>query len=148
MISIEEMSVQDLEIIKDILTNDFDDFWTYSVFKNELLNENSRYIMAKTQDQIVGFAGIWKSVDDVHITNIAVKKDFRRSGIASKLLDKLIQMSRLENVNSITLEVKSINIAAINLYLKYGFEKVGARKNYYKGTQDALIMTLKMEVYK
>ena len=141
MINIEKMTIQDLELIKDILETDFDGFWTYSVFKSELENENSRYIAAKIDNQIVGFAGIWKSVDDVHITNIVTKKDFRQKGIGKALLDKLIQISKQENINAVTLEVRHTNIPAINFYLKHGFKKVGLRKNYYKNQDDAILMT-------
>ena len=64
-IKIETMNVSDLDSIAHILLTDFDDFWNYSVFKSELLNPNSTYIVAKLENNIVGFAGIWKAVDDI-----------------------------------------------------------------------------------
>ena len=67
------MLYSDLENIKPILNTDFDDFWSYNILNSELKNLNSSYIVAKNfNNEILGFAGIWKSVDDVHITNIAV----------------------------------------------------------------------------
>ena len=77
-IQIFRMTISDLEEIQDTLLLDFDDFWNVNTFKEELLNSNSKYIMAKINDKIVGFAGIWKAVDDVHITNIVTSKNFRR----------------------------------------------------------------------
>ena len=141
-VEISIMSVSDLELIKDSLLTDFDDFWSYNTFKNELLNPNSKYIIAKTNNEIVGFAGLWKSVDDVHITNIVTAKNFRRQNIGSLLLSNLIKMAKSEkNITSITLEVNSNNLAAQKLYEKFGFKVVGLRKKYYNNIDDAIIYT-------
>lgn len=139
--NISPMTFSDLESIKDILTTDFDDFWTYSILYSELKNPNSLYFVAKCENEIVGFAGIWKSVDDIHITNIVTKKSKRRKGIASKLLEHLINVSKKENLSSLTLEVNEKNTNAIYLYEKYHFQKIGIRKNYYGQTDNAVIMT-------
>ena len=135
------MTDYDLSLIKDILIDDFDDFWTYDVLQEELNNPNSEYFVAKLENNILGFAGIWKAVDDVHITDIVVKKSNRQTGIGSKLLEKLIQTAKSQNFNSITLEVNEHNQPAINLYLKYGFKNVGFRKKYYGNKDNAIIMT-------
>ena len=141
-IKISNMTLLDLECISDILQSDFDDFWNVTTFKSELLNPNSKYIVAKLDNSIVGFAGIWKSVDDVHITNIVVNKIFRKKNIGSLMLSKLIELAKLEpNISSITLEVNSNNIAAIKLYEKFGFKVVGLRKKYYNNIDDAIIYT-------
>lgn len=141
-INVSKMCLSDLNEIKDTLFSDFDDFWNINVFKSELLNPNSKYIIAKIGNQIVGYAGIWKSVDDVHITNIVTAKKFRRQNIGSILLLNLIEMAESENgISSITLEVNSNNIPAQKLYKKFGFKVVGLRKKYYKNTDDAIIMT-------
>lgn len=140
IIEISDMTFDDFKLIEPIYNTQFDDFWSLANLKSELENPNSRCIVAKSNHQIVGFAGIWFSVDDAHITNIVVHKDFRHKGIGSMLLEKLIELAK--NKNSLTLEVNTKNEYAINLYLKYGFENLGIRKKYYKGTQDAYIMTL------
>ncbi len=141
-IEIFRMTISDLELIKESLLLDFDDFWSFNTFKNELLNPNSKYIVAKINNEIVGFGGIWKAVDDVHITNIVTAKKFRRQNIGSILLSNLIEMSKSEiGITSITLEVNSNNIPAIKLYEKFGFKKVGLRKKYYNNIDDAVIYT-------
>lgn len=140
-LEIYNMTDYDLSLIKDILIDDFDDFWTYDVLQEELNNPNSEYFVAKLENNILGFAGIWKAVDDVHITDIVVKKSNRQTGIGSKLLEKLIQTAKSQNFNSITLEVNEHNQPAINLYLKYGFKNVGFRKKYYGNKDNAIIMT-------
>lgn len=140
-LEIYNMTYYDLSLIKDILIDDFDDFWTYDVLQEELNNPNSEYFVAKLENNILGFAGIWKAVDDVHITDIVVKKSNRQTGIGSKLLEKLIQTAKSQDFNSITLEVNENNLPAINLYLKYGFKNVGFRKRYYNNKDNAIIMT-------
>lgn len=141
-IKFENMTVSDLDNIKDILYTDFDDFWSYNIFKSELENENSKYIVAKLNSEIIGFAGIWQVMDEAHITNIVTKKNFRNLGIGSLLLEKLINICKnQENINSVTLEVNEDNIIAQKLYEKFNFKNLGKRKNYYNG-KAAIIMTL------
>ena len=141
-IAILQMNISDLDKIAPILLTEFDDFWSVDVFKSELLNPNSKYVVAKKENEIIGFAGIWKAVDDIHITNIVVKKSSRNKGIGSIILEQLIEFSKLEkNINSITLEVNVKNIPAQKLYEKFGFENVGIRKRYYNNIDDAIIYT-------
>lgn len=135
------MTLSDLDSISNILTYEFDDFWNYSVFKSELENENSKYVVAKLNNEIIGFGGIWFSVDDIHITNIVVKKTYRNQKIGSLILNTLINMCKNKVQKSITLEVNSSNIPAQKLYQKFGFKTAGIRKKYYNNTEDAIIMT-------
>lgn len=141
-IVINRMTLSDLLKIKDVLTYEFDDFWTYSIFQKELENPNSQYFVAIINEEIVGFAGIWKSLDEMHITNIVTKISKRHIGIASKLLEKLIETSKNEKSTLLTLEVNENNSNAIKLYKKYYFKKIGLRKNYYGQNKNAVIMTL------
>jgi ribosomal-protein-alanine N-acetyltransferase len=140
-IKINKMNLSDLDKISDKLISEFDDFWNYNVFKSELENENSKYIVATENDEIVGFAGIWIAIDEAHITNIVTKKSYRNKGIGNLLLENLINLSCSLNLNSITLEVKESNIPAIKLYEKFDFKNLGIRKNYYNNCENAIIMT-------
>lgn len=137
---ISTMTLDDFNIIEPILNTEFDDFWSPQNLKSELLNLNSKYIVAKQNGEIIGFAGIWFSVDDVHITNIVVKKSYRHQGIGKALLEQLIFMAKVKD--SLTLEVNTKNSNAIKLYEKYNFKTLGIRKKYYAGVEDAYIMTL------
>lgn len=143
-IKISKMIIDDLNKISPVLLTEFDDFWNYNIFKSELENENSKYVVAKNNDEIVGFAGIWISIDEAHVTNIVTKKYLRKNGIGSTLLEELINLSKNLNLVSITLEVNENNLDAIKLYEKFGFEKLGIRKKYYNNTDNALIMTKKL----
>ena len=128
-LEIYNMTLEDLKLLKDNLTTDFDDFWSYEILQNELNNPNSEYFIAKQNNEILGFAGIWKSIDDVHITDIVVKKIYRKKHIGSALLQKLIDTAKEQNFKSITLEVNENNLPAINLYTKFLFKQLGIRKN-------------------
>lgn len=75
---INKMNLADLEKISTNLINDFDDFWNINILKSELENKFSQYIVAKYNDEIVGFAGIIDTVEQFEITNIVVKKNYRR----------------------------------------------------------------------
>lgn len=137
------MTLHDLNQIADILVSDFDEFWSYNILKDELIAENSTYIVAKFNKKIVGLAGIKLMLDEADIMNIVVKKDFRNQGIGSSLLKKLIDLSHELNLTSITLEVMEENYSAIHLYKKFGFEPIGIRKNYYKN-KNGFIMAKKL----
>ncbi|HIT70648.1 MAG TPA: ribosomal protein S18-alanine N-acetyltransferase [Candidatus Scatovivens faecipullorum] len=145
MIEIREMKFEDYENIKDKLQKEFDEFWTPSILKSELESKNSKYIVALKGKEVVGFAGIIILPDGTEVTNIVTKKVERKKGIGKLLLDKLINMTITEKKEVISLEVNEKNIIAINLYKNFGFEKVGRRKKYYNGIDDAIIMTKKIK---
>lgn len=144
MIEIKEMKLEDFEEIKDILQTEFDEFWKPNILKSELESELSKYIVAKINNVIVGFAGIIILPDDVEITNIVTKKIERKKGIGKLLLDKLIEMAKETKKETISLEVNEKNIPAIKLYKKFDFKEVGIRKKYYNGIDNAIIMTKKI----
>ena len=139
-IIIEDMNLSHLDSIKEVLETDFDDFWNYNVFKTELENKNSKYIVAKINNKIVGFAGISIVLDTADITNIVVKKCVRGNGISTLLLTYIIEIAKSNNCNTINLEVNCNNLVAINLYKKFDFVQVGLRKDYYNG-QDGLLFS-------
>ena len=141
MIKITEMTFEDFEKIKEKLQTDFDEFWTPSILKSELESDLSKYVVAKNDEKIVGFAGVIILPDDVEITNIVTKKQERKKGIGKLLLDKLIEIAKQTGKDNISLEVNEKNIVAINLYKNAGFQEVGIRKKYYNGIDNAIIMT-------
>lgn len=137
------MNMSDLEEIKDILVSDFDDFWTYSILKDELNCSSSHYIVARLNNETVGFGGIKVVLDSADIMNIVVKKNFRNLGIGTSILNEIIALCSSLNLSSITLEVRKDNEYAISLYKNFGFETLGVRKKYYNGI-DGFIMEKKI----
>lgn len=99
-------------------------------------DDEHKYLVAKEGDKIVGYIGIEDIAGEKHIINMAVHPDFRRQGTGKKLIEKIINQQEV-----FFLEVRVSNQAAISLYQKYGFQKVGLRKAYYQdNAEDALIM--------
>lgn len=143
-ITITNMTLSDLDSIKSILETDFDNFWNYNVFKSELENQNSRYIVAKINDTIVGFAGFITLYDEADISNIVVNKNYRHLGIGTLLLKDLIVLAKSQNLLALNLEVKSSNIFAINLYKNLHFTECGLRRKYYNNLEDAILMRLSL----
>ncbi|MBN1188245.1 MAG: ribosomal protein S18-alanine N-acetyltransferase [Dehalococcoidales bacterium] len=93
-------------------------------------------------ENITGFIGLWLMVDESHIINIAVKESDRGNGIGELLLISGIDLSIKLKASVVTLEVRTSNTIAQNLYQKYGFSQMGVRKGYYTDNkEDALIMT-------
>lgn len=121
---INEMTLFDFEEIKDILESEFDNFWKPSILENELKSDSSKYIVAKENGIIVGFAGILITPINTEIMNIVTKKSDRKKGIGTLLLDRLIEMTKEVKKDSISLEVNELNVPAISLYEKAGFEIV------------------------
>ena len=116
--------------------------WSKESFLNELSNDLARYYSVFDENgNLVAYAGCWQILEEVHITNIAVSPDFRRQKIGERLLIHIIDDCYKNKAKYITLEVRVSNLAAINLYKKYGFKSLGVRKGYYQNNnEDALIM--------
>lgn len=140
-IKISTMMLNDLEQIKENLQTDFDDFWNFEIFKEELANTNSMYLVLKYENEIVSLGGIKIILDEADIMNIVTKKDKRNQGFAKFLLNKLITMAKEQNCKTITLEVNENNLPAIKLYKDFKFKEIGKRKNYYKNGDTAILMT-------
>lgn len=91
---------------------------------------------------IIGFSGIWVLSDESHITNIAVRTAYQRQGIGELLLIATVDLTMKLKASIMTLEVRASNIAAQNLYSKYGFTQVGVRRGYYlDNREDGILMS-------
>lgn len=136
-ISVEE----DANAIARIEDEAFSVPWSVDSFKNAIKSQNYIYITAFDDDMIVGYAGCTVVGEEGDITNIAVDKKYRRSGIGETLLKKLLAEADRSGITQIFLEVRESNIAAQALYSKAGFEKIGVRRNFYqKPIEDAYLM--------
>ncbi|WAW14664.1 ribosomal protein S18-alanine N-acetyltransferase [Peptostreptococcus equinus] len=136
------MKSDDINGVHEVEVSCFSDPWSLSAFKDELKNKLARYIVAENEDgKIVAYIGAWYILDEAHITNVAVHKDFRGQKIGDEMMCKFIEKCERDRLASITLEVRKSNIVAQNLYKKYGFLNGGLRKEYYgDNKEDALIM--------
>ncbi|HIQ89596.1 TPA: ribosomal protein S18-alanine N-acetyltransferase [Candidatus Galligastranaerophilus faecipullorum] len=116
--------------------------WSRDSFAAEIDNQISDYNCAVAQSgQIAGYMGLWKIIDEGHVTNLAIHPDFRRKGAAKVLLLNALDECYREKIKYLTLEVRVSNLGAIKLYESFGFKSLGLRKKYYQNNnEDALIM--------
>ena len=116
--------------------------WSRDSFVAELNNQISSYrCIVNNEKRCVAYMGIWKIVDEAHVTNLSVHPDYRNRKFAHRLLLESIDECYKSKIKYITLEVRVSNKNAIHLYEKFGFKSLGIRKNYYQdNNEDALIM--------
>lgn len=121
--------------------------WSRNMLAEELDNLLSAFLVAlDDNDKVVGYAGVQIILDEGYITNVAVRPECRRQGIAAKLLQVFLDFAKANKLAFLTLEVRASNYDAIALYGSRGFRSVGRRKNYYEHPkEDAIIMTLEFD---
>ena len=140
-VTVEKMNSFNILGVKEISDLSFSSPWSLLSMEKELINKNAIYIVVKLGSKVVAFGGMWIIFDEGHITNIAVHPDFRRNNFGDTVVENLIKIAKDKNIASLTLEVRSSNIAAINLYKKHNFSVEGIRKNYYQSPrEDGYIM--------
>ncbi len=133
---------EDAEQIAEVEKACFSTPWSYESLNHDI-KENRRaiYIAAEIDGKICGYAGLWKILDEGHITNVAVFPEYRRRGIARAMLEALIDEAAKQGVERFTLEVRAGNDAAKKLYAGMSFLEAGVRRGYYEDNgEDALIM--------
>jgi ribosomal-protein-alanine N-acetyltransferase len=139
---IRRMNLNDIEKVMKIELEAFSQPWTFESFFNEISNNNlAYYFVIEKDNEIIGYLGMWKIIDEGHITNIAIDKEYRKMGYGHILVYESIEFMKNDGVTSFTLEVRVTNNPAIKLYEKMGFTRAGIRKKYYQDNgEDALIM--------
>jgi ribosomal-protein-alanine N-acetyltransferase len=147
--TLREMRLDDIEEIHAMEMRIFPTPWALSSYRFEVeKNRASTPLLIETinvngESQIAAYIVTWLLVDEMHIANIAVDSDFRRMGLARRMLRHVLTKAALDGVQTANLEVRAGNQAAQALYAKMGFELVGRRKHYYQDNgEDALLMSL------
>ena len=117
--------------------------WTREMYLAECANPDvSHFFLARDlSGRLVGFCAFWRILDELHINNLAVLPDYRRQGIGSALLDRVLAEGQRLGAAHATLEVRQSNDAAVQLYERWGFRVAGVRRHYYtKPDEDALLL--------
>lgn len=145
-----EMTLDDIDEVLEIEQRSFPTPWSKRLFLKELHSEFSKIFLAKSnllgKQKVLGYISIWLVSKEVHILNLACHPDFRRSGVATSLIEHSLSFSFQIGARRAFLDVRETNHAALFLYKKYGFKPIGIRKGYYSDTQeDAIVMVLEME---
>ena len=137
------MNGDHLNEVAELERNCFTTPWSRNMLVEELENDCAAFLVAlDDQDRVVGYAGLLVVLDEGYITNVAVRPECRRSGIAGKLLQVFLDFAQAHHLAFLTLEVRASNYGAIALYGSRGFRGMGRRKNYYEHPrEDAIIMT-------
>ncbi len=139
---IEDMRIEDIPAVQLVENASFPLPWPANAFRHELTqNKNAHYLVAKEGDHIVGYAGLWLSLDEAHITTFAVLPEYRRRKIGERMLLSIFERAERLGAEWLTLEVRASNLPAQRLYEKYGFRPAGIRRRYYSdNNEDAIIM--------
>lgn len=141
-INIRSMRIEDLNQVMKIEKSVFAYPWPREAFLTYLFSSQPNvYIVAEKQEILLGYAAAHKKDSRFHLVNMAVKNSWQRSGIGSKLLDKIFQLGREESLSEVFLEVRESNQAAISFYEKHNFTREALRRNYYtNNNENAIIM--------
>ena len=140
---IEPMRRRHLRSIMTIESQVYPKPWTLTVFHSELDGVRTgqrHYVVARIDGEIVGYGGMLFVADEAHVTNIAVDPNRHRHGLGTQLLAALARSAVERGCRSLSLEVRVSNVAAQELYRRFGFAPAGLRKNYYENVEDAIVM--------
>jgi ribosomal-protein-alanine N-acetyltransferase len=142
-IEFRKLKLRDLTAIEEIERSSYPTPWSRSMFAGELAKPSSICLAANDVEanRLVGYLIISRYVDAWHVMNIAVAEDYRRRKIATRLIERLFEVTSGDGRRGYTLEVRVSNEAAIRLYESLGFKARGVRRGYYTDNrEDALIM--------
>ena len=120
-----------------------DDRWTARMYWSELAQLDTRlYLVAVEGEQVVGYAGLCDYPDEAFVQTIAVASPHQRRGLGAGLLQALLDEAERRGQRRVLLEVRADNNRAIALYERFGFQRTGVRRDYYKPSgADAVVMT-------
>ena len=139
----------DLDAILDVERSAYDFPWSKNIFEKCLDHEYNSSVL-ECDDQIVGYIIMLTVLQEAHILNFCIAPDFQRRRYGAFLLRTVIDHASSSGVKQFFIEVRQSNQAAINLYKKEGFQKVGLRKDYYPAPagqrEDALIFVNKLSL--
>lgn len=131
MITISPMKDKDIPAVVTIEKNSFNYPKPESVFRED----EHKYLVAKDEEKVVGYIGVERILDEVHIINMAVDPGYRGKGVGKRLMQHVLNEDEV-----FFLEVRVSNESAKKIYQKYGFEVVSTREGYYADGEDAYVM--------
>ncbi|MGE5676186.1 MAG: ribosomal protein S18-alanine N-acetyltransferase [Mycobacterium leprae] len=142
-IAIFPMTPADLDGVMEVEQLSFLTPWSREAFAGELMQTYTIYLVAREGDRVVAHGGMHVIWDEAHITNIAVRPEYRGRGLGEQMMLELLGRATARGVTRVTLEVRVTNTPARRLYEKLGFVTApgAVRKGYYSDTgEDAIVM--------
>lgn len=144
---LQRMTVADLPEVTLIEESQYSFPWTRGNFLDSIESGYDTWILRdKDSHRLLGYFLLMHAVDESHLLNITVHAREEGRGYCRTMLDKVVTLSRDCGMNSVLLEVRPSNTRALNIYLRYGFTRIGTRRNYYPAPdnrrEDAIVMRL------
>lgn len=142
-INIREYAVGDEKKIAALERECFSAPWSEKAITDAVTN-GTKFLVAEKGLDFAGYISLNTAADEGYINNIAVAKEYRRQGIAERLLSALNKKAEKQGLQFLSLEVRESNEAAIKLYEKCGYKNMGVRKNFYENPRENAIIMTKM----
>lgn len=141
MSMVRAMRSGDVPAVAELEAQIFSQPWSAQGFLDALALPDTVFLVAEEEHRILGYIGMYLSIDEGEITNVAVAPDARRRGVGQELLLQIKREAKQRAVGRLVLEVRTSNEGAIALYEKNGFSAAGVRKGFYEHPkEDAYIM--------
>jgi len=143
------MRINDLDMVMMIEPLIYPYPWSRGNFSDSLNSGYSAWVLM-SNETIIGYALVMMVLDEAHLLNLSIQKNFQKQGLGQLLLEYMIQIAKNNLAVNMFLEVRSSNISAIALYENMGFNEMAIRRNYYPadpkifktGREDAVLMGL------
>lgn len=135
------MEPGDVPAVGELEKKIFSQPWSCQGFLDSLALSETIFLVACEAQKVVGYIGMYSSLDEGEIVNVAVAPDARRMGTGDALIGEMLNCAAERGIRQIALEVRVSNEAAIRLYEKHGFVRCGVRRGFYElPREDAYIM--------
>ena len=141
---IRSLVITDLDAVMAIEQRAYDFPWSAGIFR-DCLRVGYCCWCCEVDEQLLGYGVMSVAAGESHVLNLTVSPDARRQGVGVRLMKHFMQLACRHNADTLMLEVRPSNTAAVNLYEKLGFNEIGVRRNYYpaqEGREDALLLAL------
>ena len=145
-IKIRLMRKEDCEAVRKIECACFSIPWSLESIEEVLQYETHQFlVVAEVNDEVVGYMGMIKTIDEADVTNVAVLPHMRKKGIGELLVRESLKRAKEEQVNTVFLEVRESNAGAIRLYEKFHFIPISIYKD---PLENAVIMSANLSTIK
>ncbi len=137
-----DMRQRDIDRVAALERSAYEYPWSPGIFRDCLLAGYTG-VVVEQQGEVVAYAIMSIAAGEAHLLNLCVATNARRRGLGRQLLDTMLQRAAAAGADRLHLEVRPSNDAALELYLKTGFERIGVRRRYYRaagGSEDAVLL--------
>lgn len=141
----EPMRPEDLDAVAAIERDIYPFPWTRGNFQDALASGYSAWVLRGSGRELIAYSIVMIAIDEAHLLNLSVARPYQRRGHGWRTLEWMAQCARDYGARSMLLEVRPSNEAALRLYARYGFARIGVRRGYYPaqhGREDAIVMRI------